>query len=308
VPQKLGGNDPEWLKNRVGIVMANDRAQMEGVLPTYARLLSDPKSWSNPYLSRYYDGPNASQVSFKGGPWSAVGATNRSKEWGGEDLADDVFEYYKSIARPGQLGGVVGALSENPYAKAVTFNDQQAYFTPYDYAIHGVTPSGSLRTEISALDPRFWQTQGNLQQLPDGTWGFITGTNPYAGGSNPTQTLDPENVALQYKYNKSGGMFGGGFGGLLGKAMSFVNPWLGVPGMVAAGASMLDKDKPNAPSSTGFQPTVAPQWNPSPAPRSSGLPAAVADNSRYRVPQPGDLDYPDYLRTLASGREWYRYE
>ncbi len=299
------GNNPEWTRNRLATVLANDRLQMEGVLPEYVRQLANPASWSNPYLSRYYDGPNASQVSFKGGPWSAIDATNRSKTWGGEDFADDVFAYYKSIASPGRIGANISNLVENPYARSVQFNEQQAYFTPYDYAIHGVTPENELGTQISSLDPRFWQERGNLQQLPDGTWGFVTQDNPFAGGANPTTTLSPENVALKYKYNKSSGPLGGGFGSILGKVASYFVPALGIPSLIASGAQMFDKNTPNAPSITGYQPVLSPQWKPPLTQMAENTPTAAPSN--FRVPQPGDPDYEAYLRGVRGGQEWGYY-
>ena len=272
--------------------------RLEGAVDFQRLMQSNPLYYENPYLTRYTDSPNVSLVSRDGGPFTTYHRhSNISKTRGGEDLADEVFQYYMNLAKPGELGQDWTNVDGNQYVRQGTFGGQQVYFTPYDYAIHGI-PVGTGReavTNISSLSPEYWEQQGNLQKIGD-QWGFITATNPYAGpvtyedlvkapGSktfSPTtvttsgenQVVSPETVKYVQKTSGGGGLFGGGgLGSLLTTAAQIGlggwNPlnWglgvsaLGWPGTISTLANFTEGSNPKAPK-TWQREVVAPQYNP----------------------------------------------
>ena len=272
--------------------------QLEGTVDFQTLMQANPLFYENAFLTRYKDSPNVSLVSRNGGPWETYHrASNISKTRGGEDLADEVFQYYMNRAKAGELGQDWANVEGNDYLRQGTFGGQQAYFTPYEYAIQGI-PTGSgknVRTNIASLSPEYWEQQGNLQKLGD-QWGFVTSANPFAEpvtyetmtqpkGSKtfvPTpvttigenQRVGPEKVSYIQKTSGGGGLFGGGgLGSLLTTAAQIGlggwNPlnWglgvsaLGWPGTISNVAGLMEGSNPKSPN-TWRREVIAPQYNP----------------------------------------------
>lgn len=236
---------------------ARQTQKVEGITPFQTQILRNPNYYQNPSLTRYFDGPNADLwTGRKISSWSTKpgDGSNRSMELGGEVLADDVFNFYKNRSQQGTLADS-GELENNPYSRKVSFNGNNSYFTPYQYAIHG--NEGSMNTNVSAKDPNYWKNSGNLQQL-DGQWGFVTNDDPTGN-----MTLSPETVDYWQKYKKKSGMFGGGFGSVLGLGMSALGaPWaMGIPSMAGTASSLAGGSSGGG----GAYPTkvsvTSPQWN-----------------------------------------------
>lgn len=240
------------------------KALAEGGVNLETFLKGDAQNYANAVLQGYIEGPNASLRSFNGGPFTVTTATNRSKNLGGEDLANDTFEYYKSRSTPGQIGSNWAATA-NPFVQQGTFNNQQSFFTPYDYAVTGRFNPTLNKTELSNLDPNFWLNQGNLQNI-NNQWGFVTGQDPFASVANPTRLLDKENTSIRHTTT------GGGFlSNLLSPAnlasiagWAFGIPALSLPGTIGSGVDFLENylgSKKSGKGNTNFQrPVQAPTW------------------------------------------------
>lgn len=270
------------------------RRNTEGTIPFQKMLEANPLMYANAYLTRYTDSPNATLVSNDGGSFITRPATNLSKTMGGEDLAGATFQYYQDRAKAGELGQDWTQLTDYPNLQQGTFGGQQSYFTPYDYAIHGV-PTGvrgqDVVTNMSSLSPEYWEQHGNLQKLGD-QWGFVTSANPYAQpvtyqdltvptkaaktpmpydvtttGTN--QVLSPEKVQYVEKNDKS--WFNLPSALTLGAqvALGGLNPlgWgLGVsapgwPGTIGTIAGLTSGSDPKRPA-TWQRDVVAPNYNP----------------------------------------------
>lgn len=227
-------------------------------------LKADPQNYANAVLKGYIEGPNASLRSFDGNAFRAVPSTNRSKTLGGEDLANDVFEYYRSRASDGQAGTNWAATS-NPFVLQGTFNNQQAFFTPYDYAVTGRFNPTLDRTQLANLDPNYWLNQGNLQSI-NNQWGFVTSQDPFAALTDPTRLLDKENTSIRLT-KTSGGFLGNLLSPetLTGLAGAFFGvPMLSLPGTIGSGVNFLENYLGNRKSTGGninFQrPVQSPTW------------------------------------------------
>lgn len=238
------------------------QTRAEGRVPLSNFLQGDPQNYENAVLKGYIEGPNPSLVSF-GGPFNADERTNQSKVLGGEDLANDVFEYYKSKSQPGALGSTWNPTG-NPNVKSGFFNNQQSFFTPYDYAISGIYNPTLQKTELGNLDPNYWLNQGNLQNV-NNQWGFLTPQDPFASVADPNRLLDRERVTTKLKTQSDG---------LLGmisspETLMGLAGWaFGIPAfnMLSSGVSGLDflssylnKDKGTGFSGSFTRPVEAPQ-------------------------------------------------
>lgn len=257
--------------------------RIEGNVKFEQLLRADPTNYTDVVLTRYYDSPNASLKSRNGRPFTNVGGQkNISKSLGGEDLADETFRYYQSLAKAGELGQDWAAVDGNQYLQKGTFGGKEAFFTPYDYAIHGI-PTGErgkdVLTNIASLDPNYWRTAGNLQKIGD-KYGFVTEANPFAtqvGGVN--QQLAPEEVAFVRSTKKKKGLggLGGGLSSLLtmgGQMLiggpSALNPFgpfnssvfaFGIPNTLASVAGLGAGSNPKSPK-TWTRTLQTPQWQP----------------------------------------------
>lgn len=244
----------------------------EGSVDFQRLMQSNPLFYENAALTRYTDGPNVSLVSRDGGPFTTYHRhSNISRTMGGEDLADDVFQYYQNRATQGLLGNEWNPVEGNQYVTQGLFNDAQAYFTPYQYAIHGI-PVGEGRqtlTNISSLSPEFWEAQGNLQRIGD-NWGFVTSTNPFAQGGGVNQQVAPETVKFVEK-TSGGGLLDSGVMSLLTTGAQFLaggaNPltWglgakaLGWPSLLSSASGLLEGS--GSSPRTWRREVIAPQWN-----------------------------------------------
>ena len=255
--------------------------QLEGEVSFKKLIQADPTRYTQAALQRYYDSPNTSLISRDGGPFTADPRGNISKTRGGEDLADEVFKFYQSKARAGELGQDFTAVDGNQYLQKGTFGGKEAFFTPYDYAIHGI-PTGergqNVVTNIANIDPNYWASSGNLQKLGD-RYGFVTETNPFATVPQANKVLSPEKVAFVQKTSGGGGMFGGGGLGsvlglgaqaLIGGGFGALNPLgafnpsvfaFGLPGNIGSISGLTSGSNPKAPKTWERQ-VVAPQWQP----------------------------------------------
>lgn len=257
--------------------------RIEGNVKFEQLLRADPTNYTDVVLTRYYDSPNASLKSRNGRAFVNVGGPkNISKSLGGEDLADETFKYYQGLAKAGELGQDWAAVDGNQYLQKGTFGGKEAYFTPYDYAIHGV-PTGErgreVVTNIASLDPNYWRTAGNLQKIGD-KYGFVTEANPFAaqvGGTN--QQLTPEEVAFVQSTKKKKGL--GGLGGGLSSLLTMggqmliggpgaLNPFgpfnpsvfaFGIPNTLASVAGLGAGSNPKSPK-TWTRTLQTPQWQP----------------------------------------------
>ncbi len=263
--------------------------RIEGNVKFEQLLRADPTNYTDVVLTRYYDSPNATLKSRNGRPFTNVGGQkNISKSLGGEDLADETFRYYQSLAKAGELGQDWAAVDGNQYLQKGTFGGKEAYFTPYDYAIHGV-PTGErgreVVTNIASLDPNYWRTSGNLQKIGD-KYGFVTEANPFAtqvGGVN--QQLAPEEVAFVRSTKKKKGL--GGLGGglsslltmggqaLIGGGFGALNPFgpfnpsvfaFGIPNTLSSVAGLGAGSNPKSPK-TWTRTLQTPQWQPQQQPQ-----------------------------------------
>lgn len=241
------------------------RALAEGGVTLENFLKGDAQNYEKAVLQGYIEGPNASLRSWDGGPFFAQQKTNRSKWMGGEDLANDTFEYYKSKSTPGQVGSNWAATA-NPFVQQGTFNNQQSFFTPYDYAVTGRFNPTLNKTELANLDPNFWLNQGNLQNI-NNQWGFVTGQDPFASVANPTRLLDQENTSIRASRTGGGGFIGNVFSpqnlaSLAGFA--FGVPMLSLPGTLGGGIDFLSNylgSKKSGGGTANFQrPVQAPTW------------------------------------------------
>lgn len=244
----------------------------EGSVNFQRLMQSNPLFYENAALTRYTDSPNVSLVSRDGGPFTVYDrGNNTSRTLGGEDLADEVFQYYQNRAVQGLLGNEWNPVEGNQYVMQGLFNDAPAYFTPYQYAIHGI-PVGEGRqtlTNISSLSPEFWETQGNLQRIGD-NWGFVTSTNPFAQGGGVNQQIGPETVKFVEK-TSGGGLLDGGLMSLLTTGAQFLaggpNPltWglgakaLGWPSLLSSASGLLEGS--GSSPRTWRREVIAPQWN-----------------------------------------------
>lgn len=257
--------------------------RIEGNVKFEQLLRADPTNYTDVVLTRYYDSPNATLKSRNGRAFVNVGGPkNISKSLGGEDLADETFKYYQGLAKAGELGQDWAAVDGNQYLQKGTFGGKEAYFTPYDYAIHGV-PTGErgreVVTNIASLDPNYWRTAGNLQKIGD-KYGFVTEANPFAaqvGGTN--QQLTPEEVAFVQSTKKKKGL--GGLGGGLSSLLTLggqmliggpgaLNPFgsfnpsvfaFGIPNTLASVAGLGAGSNPKSPK-TWTRTLQTPQWQP----------------------------------------------
>lgn len=253
---------------------------IEGDVDFKTLLLSDPNRYANAALKRYYDSPNASLISRDGGDFTTDPARNASKIYGGEDLADDVFRFYQAKAKAGELGQDWAAVDGNQYLQKGTFGGKEAFFTPYDYAIHGVPTAERGQkaiTNIANLDPNYWAKSGNLQKIGD-KYGFITEVNPFANVASANKVLKPEAIEFIQKTSGGGGLLGGGLGSvlglgaqaLIGGGLGALNPLgafnpsvfsFGLPGNISTVAGLAEGSKAKSPK-TWVRQTQAPNWKP----------------------------------------------
>lgn len=215
--------------------------------------LGNPFNYTDPELQRYMDGPNANIMYRMSGDRMELSGNNTSKTWGGEDLADEVAQWYKQHNTDPNFDSNYGSLvSKN--GNQYTFDKDGVatnyFYTPYDVAIHGTKQGG-----IANQDINFW----NDKPFYDN--GFLSTIDP------GTKALGSETTSLGVKTPpKSGGLFGGGglLSTLAGVGLNFLAPGAGTifngainAGKVLDGPGSMNRTNPFA----GFNPYETPNSN-----------------------------------------------
>lgn len=172
---------PMEFQTPAGVTKINEPNKYNYLQGASAFANKDPNLYAQPLLQAYTEGLNPNLENYKGLKWQVNMRNPNNESWtgGGEFLADEAFRYYKNKSQAGQAGTDWASVAGTPYTKQGTFNNQQSFFTPYDYAVPGIYDPVQKTTLRSNLDPNFWANQGNLQNI-NNQWGFVTQTNPFA--------------------------------------------------------------------------------------------------------------------------------
>lgn len=209
----------DFLKS-IGLVADPMRGSLSGLTTVKDTALYNPAYYDNPRLFRFFDAPSAN---IRGGGGYIY--SDEANQWGGMEYADEaaaaIFKRYgltpdKLTEKYGQFQGM--SATDNPLIYQVQLSDgRTAFYTPYDFAIHGsigkdkktnYTPAKSLDWWLNNATPvslgSSFKTPTSKNSLGLKTYtptiGFLSSVNPL-----DMDDADFKKFIKEYKLGNTGG-------------------------------------------------------------------------------------------------------
>lgn len=204
----------------IGLTANPERGSLSGLTTIKDTALYNPAYYDNPRLFRFFDAPSANIRNSGGYIYS-----DEANQWGGMEYADEaaaaIFKRYglapdKLTEKYGQFQGM--SATDNPLIYQVQLSDgRTAFYTPYDFAIHGsigkdkktnYTPAKSLDWWLNNATPvslgSSFKTPSSKNSLglktSTPTIGFLSSVNPL-----DMDDADFKKFIKEYKLGNTGG-------------------------------------------------------------------------------------------------------